>query len=158
VIARVLAAAAVLWAVVIPAAAVAATRPAGSTGWHAFGAAVYLFGGAICHQRPERSFVMDGAQLPVCARCAGIYLGAAVVAVVSGFSRTSMVRLKPDTTVDTTVLRWVLALALVPAAVSLIYEWTTGDVPSNWTRAATGVVLGGGVTAVVLAAVRNRVN
>jgi hypothetical protein len=65
-----------------------------------------------------------------------------------------MVRLKPDTT----AVRWILAIALLPASLSLIYEWTTGDVPSNWTRAATGVVLGGGVAAVVLAAVRNRVN
>jgi uncharacterized membrane protein len=154
VIARVLAAAAVVWAAIIPAAALAAHQPAGSTGWHVFSAAVYLFGSTICHQRPERSFLLDGAQLPVCARCAGIYLGAAVATVVSGFSRTSMVRLKPDTT----AVRWILAIALLPASLSLIYEWTTGDVPSNWTRAATGVVLGGGVAAVVLAAVRNRVN
>ena len=32
----------------------------------------------ICHQRPERSFWMFGASVAVCARCLGIYLGAAV--------------------------------------------------------------------------------
>jgi len=31
----------------------------------------------VCHQRPERSFWMFGAPVAVCARCLGIYLGAA---------------------------------------------------------------------------------
>lgn len=34
-------------------------------------------GAVICHQRPERSFVLDGRQMPVCARCTGLYAGAA---------------------------------------------------------------------------------
>ncbi len=29
----------------------------------------------ICHQIPERSFFLNGCQLPVCARCLGIYFG-----------------------------------------------------------------------------------
>ena len=32
----------------------------------------------ICHQRPERSFWVFGAPVAVCARCLGIYLGAAI--------------------------------------------------------------------------------
>jgi uncharacterized membrane protein len=31
----------------------------------------------VCHQQPERSFVMFGGSAAVCARCLGIYLGAA---------------------------------------------------------------------------------
>ena len=30
-----------------------------------------------CHQRPERSFILFGGSVAVCARCLGIYLGAA---------------------------------------------------------------------------------
>lgn len=30
----------------------------------------------VCHQRPERSLWIAGLPLAVCARCAGIYLGA----------------------------------------------------------------------------------
>ncbi len=33
------------------------------------------FFGRICHQRPERSFFVNGSQLPICARCIGLYLG-----------------------------------------------------------------------------------
>jgi|ERR1035437_2789866 uncharacterized membrane protein len=32
----------------------------------------------VCHQRPERSFWISGAEMAVCSRCLGIYLGAAV--------------------------------------------------------------------------------
>ena len=38
---------------------------------------LYAIGSVICHQRPERSFHLDAVQLPVCARCLGIYVGAA---------------------------------------------------------------------------------
>ncbi len=27
----------------------------------------------ICHQNPERSFIISGYQFPLCARCSGIY-------------------------------------------------------------------------------------
>ena len=32
----------------------------------------------VCHQRPERSFWLFGAPVAVCARCLGIYIGAAI--------------------------------------------------------------------------------
>lgn len=34
-----------------------------------------FFGRAICHQLEERSFVIDGLVMPICARCTGIYIG-----------------------------------------------------------------------------------
>ncbi len=33
-------------------------------------------GYAVCHRIDERSFHIDGRQLPVCARCSGMYIGA----------------------------------------------------------------------------------
>src|SRR5580765_8805054 len=72
---------AVVWAFVVPAAAVAATRPASAVDT-AFAFVVYRIGRLICHQRPERSFHLAGAQLPVCARCTGVYAGAALMAIV----------------------------------------------------------------------------
>lgn len=35
-------------------------------------------GYAVCHRLDERSFHVDGRQLPLCARCSGMYLGAMV--------------------------------------------------------------------------------
>ena len=32
-------------------------------------------GSAVCHQMAERSFLYDGMQMPLCARCTGIYTG-----------------------------------------------------------------------------------
>ena len=41
-------------------------------------AVIFAVGAVICHQRPERSFFLDGHQLPVCARCTGLYLSGAI--------------------------------------------------------------------------------
>ena len=168
-IGRLLAAAAVLWAVMLPAAAYAASQPAGRGLWHPFALAIYGLGSAICHQRADRSFHLWAAQLPVCARCTGIYLGAAIAAVApslvgSGFSRIlfsrilglasrdravgPMLRLKAEPT--NVRARLLLALAGLPTLLTLVYEWTTGNVPANWIRAATGLVLGAAVCVAVL--------
>jgi uncharacterized membrane protein len=39
--------------------------------------AVFAFFSKLCHQRPERSLLLFGAPTAVCARCLGIYAGAA---------------------------------------------------------------------------------
>lgn len=41
-----------------------------------------------CHQLPERSFFIKGKQVPVCARCCGVFVGGAVALFT--FSRVSM--------------------------------------------------------------------
>ena len=43
---------------------------------------MYGIGAFICHQLPERSFHLGGFQIPVCARCLGIYAGVALTACV----------------------------------------------------------------------------
>jgi len=47
------------------------------------GKLIFAVGSLICHQRPDRSFFVDGHQLPVCARCTGLYLSGAIVAAVA---------------------------------------------------------------------------
>jgi len=39
---------------------------------------IFLFFSPVCHQDPARSFWILGTPIAVCARCLGIYLGAAV--------------------------------------------------------------------------------
>ena len=41
-----------------------------------------FWGAGICHRITERSFVIAGQQLPLCARCTGIYLGFLTTVVV----------------------------------------------------------------------------
>ncbi len=43
-------------------------------------------GYAICHRITERSFTVAGRQLPLCARCTGMYLGVALSLVVFGLA------------------------------------------------------------------------
>ena len=40
--------------------------------------AVYSIGDRFCHQRAERSFFINGNQMPFCSRCTAIWLGFAV--------------------------------------------------------------------------------
>ena len=95
-------------------------------------AVFYAAGAFICHQRPERSFHLDGAQLPVCARCLGVYAGAAagsIVAHVPGL----VLRLRPRT---------LLMLGLVPTLITLVVEWSGLADPGNVVRGAAGVPIG----------------
>ena len=39
---------------------------------------VYDFGDRLCHQKAERSFFLNGNQMPFCSRCTAIWLGLAV--------------------------------------------------------------------------------
>jgi hypothetical protein len=45
----------------------------------------------------------------------------------------------------------------LPTAVTLIYEWTTGDTPSNPIRALAGAPLGAAVAFIVVGALRHPV-
>src|SRR5437870_7109481 len=112
---RAFVAASIAWAVLLPLAPFAASRTAPAPFWYGLAFAVYGAGSFICHQLPARSFHTWSAQWPVCARCTGIYLGAAVTAIIA------IVRLKPDTTyvhvTDPRHARALLAAALLPTAV-----------------------------------------
>ncbi len=56
-------------------------------GWVLFpllaGEGLGFWGAGVCHRIVERSFVVDGEQLPLCVRCTGIYLGFLSTVVVS---------------------------------------------------------------------------
>jgi uncharacterized membrane protein len=94
---------------------------------------LFLLGHFICHQRPERSFFIGGQQLPVCARCTGLYLGAALAipfglaAAVAASSRSN---------------RRLLLVAALPTVLTWTLEFA-GLVPfSNVTRFACALPLG----------------
>jgi hypothetical protein len=154
-------AASVAWALLLLAAPFAASRPHASPLASALILGVYGIGSLVCHQLPERSYHVWTAQMPVCARCAGIYFGAVLGALTSAF-RTAR-RGRPWSALGRSTLRpdgvrIALALAVVPTLLTLVYEWTTGDMPSHAIRAAAGVPIGVVVAWLVVAAAENQVN
>ena len=104
---------------------------------------VYAIGSFICHQRPERSFHIEAAQLPVCARCLGVYAGAAV---------GTLSRIVPG--LDPPLgARAALLLGVVPTIVTIALEWTVWD-PGNVVRGAAGVPIGVAAAFVLVPRVR----
>ena len=103
-------------------------------GYVTFPALVYQAGALICHQRPERSFHLLGIQLPVCARCIGLYASGAIGAVAA-CALVNGRRAMPDA-------RVMLAAAAVPTAVTLLCEWTGLWYPSGAARAVAAIPLG----------------
>ena len=114
----------------------------------ALAAAVYTVGSLICHQMPDRSFHWHGAQLAVCARCTGIYLGACASALLAPLPAARYARWGAPTRIA-----WLLGAAAVPMGVTLVAEWAGVWTPSSIVRAATGLVLGAAGAVVVLAAI-----
>ncbi len=129
-----------VWVAAIPLAAFAASRRAAGDAVYGFALAVYGIGHFVCHQLPARSFHLWHVALPVCARCTGIYVGAAVAAIAWRATPAAALEARRDRTrVDPRV---VLLAAFAPTAATLVFEWTTGTMPANWIRALAGVPLG----------------
>src|SRR5215218_4812516 len=102
----------------------AATGPHGNL-VYVITAGVYAAAGIVCHQRPERSFHLWGAQMPVCARCAGLYLGACAAALIAGG-----IGMPFSVATTTSRTRRMLLVAALPTAATLLYEWTIGETPA----------------------------
>ena len=112
-------------------------------------APVYLFASFVCHQIEERSFHVGGQPLPVCARCLGIYAGAAAVAglgCLAGFRR-------PLARWPAARFRRIAVVAALPTAVTVVAEWLGVWATSNSQRASAGLLLGAAAALVVVGAV-----
>jgi uncharacterized membrane protein len=116
-------------------------------------AAVYVMGSFLCHQRPERSFHLNGVQLPVCARCLGLYAGgfagAAAWSIVMLLRKTSRAPL--DWTTSTHVVRSTLAVAAAPTLVSAALGLSGLADGTNALRAMLALPLGMAIGATVTA-------
>jgi uncharacterized membrane protein len=98
-------------------------------------------GALICHQRPERSFFLDGRQVAVCARCTGLYAGAAFavpLALVAASSITS------------NRARTIALVASLPTAITWTLEFAGLAHFSNASRFAAALPLGAAAAWLVL--------
>jgi uncharacterized membrane protein len=116
---------------------------------HLLAVFIFAIGSVVCHQRPDRSFFWEGHQLPVCARCTGLYAGA-VVGLLVWFGVKLARRRRPIAIRPDVALR-VLALAALPTALS----WLSGALGlwdgTNVTRAMLSIPLGVSAGAIVAA-------
>jgi uncharacterized membrane protein len=114
-------------------------------------ALMYSVCGVICHQLPERSFHLAGIQIPVCARCLGIYAGAALAAsghvlgVVAGSKRWQIL--------SASDARRILLAGAIPTIATVGLEQGGLWSGSNTVRAIAGIALGVAGALVVMSAV-----
>jgi uncharacterized membrane protein len=145
---------ATIWAALVVATPLLANSSSGSDLRFRAATFTYVAGSFICHQRPERSFHLRGLPLPVCARCSGLYGGAALGALALG----AMPRLRRSAPRTARWWRTFITAAAIPTGVTLLVEWFTPVPVSNSVRALAGVVLGAAVGAFVFVAASGEVN
>lgn len=111
-----------------------------------------LVGYAVCHRIPERSFIIGGNQLPMCARDTGMF-GVALLGVL-GIAITRTQRFAQFPKASYLIL---LALGALTWAVDGLNSYlllATGRVfwymPQNWLRLVTGAFMGAAVSALVV--------
>ena len=146
--------AAAIWAALIVVAPFLASREHVSTLASTLILSVYGIGSLVCHQLPERSYQLWTAQMPVCARCAGIYFGALAGGLASAVRAPAARR----GVGSANTARLILGLAVLPTLATLIYERLSGVMPSHAIRAAAGAAIGLVVAWLVVAAADNQVN
>ena len=92
----------------------------------------YGFGDRLCHQRADRSFFINGNQMPFCARCTAIFIGLVIGLIVILFYRIEL----------NERFIFFIFLSLVPIGIDgtgqLFGLWES----SNLSRTLTGLILG----------------
>ena len=95
---------------------------------------IYRGFGIFCHQRPDRSYFIEGHKLAVCSRCTGLYAGFAFTLLIYPLLRS----LRSVTTPP----RKVLFLAALPLLVDFSLTFFGVWENTHTSRLLTGVLLG----------------
>jgi len=95
---------------------------------------LYRAYGGVCHQRSERSLIIFGEKMAVCARCFGIYLGLLIGALLMPLYN----KIEEPRTLD---FRWAL-LSLVPLAIDGVTQLAGLRESTNELRLVTGFLFG----------------
>lgn len=118
-----------LTAILVAPLAIASDRPGLSIG----AVGLYVAGARVCHQRPDRCFRIQGRPMPVCARCSGLYAGAAFAAPLALVWATRLSGRRA---------RLAAAAAALPTAITWSLEIAGLAHPSNLVRFVAALPLG----------------
>src|ERR1051325_9656172 len=83
---------------------------AAASGHPAMAEVIYHAFGIFCHQRPDRSYFIEGHKLGVCARCTGLYAGFAITLLLYPLVRSLRNNVNPP--------REYLILAAIPHGIN----------------------------------------
>ena len=118
---------------------------------------VYAFGDLNCHQKHERSWEINGNQMPVCTRDVGIFLGLVIGAALFGLRglnrwtvRDTFLSVFPDEMVEPLYLKdrrmmamlLLVTLGLVPMGIDGFTQLLTDYESTNPVRVLTGLFSG----------------
>jgi uncharacterized membrane protein len=101
---------------------------------------IQRIGYAVCHQIPERSILIDGKQLPVCARDTGLYIGSLLSLLYIVSTRRRNRNAIPAPFISFSFVFFMLLLAIDGITSYLGIRATT-----NAIRLATGLLVGIGL-------------
>jgi uncharacterized membrane protein len=96
---------------------------------------IYRAFGTFCHQRPDRSYFIDGHKFAVCSRCTGLYFGFALTLVLYPLIRSLRNAATPR--------RIFLLLAALPLAIDFSLTFFGLWQNTHTSRLLTGALLGG---------------
>ena len=111
------------------------TAPLAAAGGHPVWAQVIYRGfGVFCHQRPDRSYFIEGHKLAVCSRCTGLYAGFALTLLLYPLIRSLRNNIAPP--------RIYLILAAIPLAIDFSLTFLGIWNNTHTSRLLTGALLG----------------
>jgi uncharacterized membrane protein len=111
------------------------------------GGKMLAIGYAICHQILQRSFLIDGSPMPLCARCTGIYLGVTIGFLLAHIAGRGRAAALPRGWVAFFYGLSVLIMGIdgVNSYIHLFPGGTGAYQPHNVLRVVTGIFAGFGV-------------
>jgi uncharacterized membrane protein len=87
----------------------------------------------VCHQFPDRSFLVSGEPFAVCMRCSSVYFGFLLALMLYPFLSSRRPGVPPP---------WLLLLALCPMAVDVALNVVGIHESTSWTRTVSGGLAG----------------
>ena len=129
----------VFWAVsaatIMVLVALVVVAPLAAAGGHSeLAQVIYRAFAVLCHQRPDRSYFIDGHKLAVCSRCTGLYAGFAFTLLLYPLIRSLRTTTTPPAS-------WLL-LAAVPLGIDFSLTFFGIWENTHTSRLLTGALLG----------------